>query len=220
MCWFPGAIKALPAATQSPSLASRTETAHSVSSRSAKARVNCSGMCCTMTTPGQSTGREERTSRSASVPPAEAPRAMRSGAADAARRELVEERDRAIADGGRRPGTRFGQGMRTHPAHVLDEGAARIRVKVDVARVPSAHCGAQDGDALLLEEGLGEIDVSPGHVHDGAGEIQHVGAPEHFGHEPPAVAPRLHDGPDEQVHGVDAEASGLGVVAVAVAPPE
>src|SRR5437870_13390441 len=67
--------------------------------------------------------------------------------------------------------------MRADPAHVLDEGASRVRVKVDVARVPSAHRGAQDGNAFLLEEGLGEIDVSAGHVHDGCGELQHVGAP-------------------------------------------
>jgi hypothetical protein len=47
-----------------------------LSSRSANARVNNSGMCCTMTMPGQSGGMAVSTSRSASVPPVEAPMAI------------------------------------------------------------------------------------------------------------------------------------------------
>ncbi len=76
MWWLRAAMRTWPGSTRSPSLASLTRTWHSVSSRSAKARVKCSGMCCTTTMPGASAGRAVSTSRSASVPPVEAPRAI------------------------------------------------------------------------------------------------------------------------------------------------
>ncbi len=60
----------------SPSSASLTRTWQSVSSRCANERVKVSGMCCTMTMPGVSAGSGTRNSRSASVPPVEAPTAM------------------------------------------------------------------------------------------------------------------------------------------------
>jgi hypothetical protein len=44
--------------------------------RSAKARVNISGMCWTMTMPGQAGGMACRNARRASVPPVEAPMAI------------------------------------------------------------------------------------------------------------------------------------------------
>jgi hypothetical protein len=43
--------------------------------RSAKAAVNFSGMCCTMTMPGQTRGKRVNTASSACVPPVEVPMA-------------------------------------------------------------------------------------------------------------------------------------------------
>ena len=69
-------MTAWPSTTGSPSAASFTRTAHVRSSRSAKARVNRSGMCWTMTIGGASAGMAPRNSRMASVPPVEAPTAI------------------------------------------------------------------------------------------------------------------------------------------------
>ena len=53
--------------------ASLTVMLHRPSSRLAKARVNSSGMCCTITMPGASAGSASSSVFSASVPPVEAP---------------------------------------------------------------------------------------------------------------------------------------------------
>ncbi len=69
-------MRAWPRSTVSLSAASLTVMSHSVFRRWAKAAVNFSGMCCTMTMPGQSTGMAcSRVSR-ASVPPVDAPTTM------------------------------------------------------------------------------------------------------------------------------------------------
>ena len=71
----PGAIRAWPGSTRSPFWASCTVMSHSWFRRWAKAAVNCSGMCCTMTRPGDSRGRAVRMRSSAWVPPVEVPTA-------------------------------------------------------------------------------------------------------------------------------------------------
>ncbi len=76
MCRPPGATRASPACTGSPSAASFTESAERWSSRAANAAVNFSGMCWTMTMPGASAGIAVSTSSSAWVPPVEAPSAI------------------------------------------------------------------------------------------------------------------------------------------------
>ena len=68
-----GAISTRPRSTVSPSAASFTSMAQRPSSRRAKASVNFSGMCWTMTMPGQSAGSASSTTRNDSVPPVEAP---------------------------------------------------------------------------------------------------------------------------------------------------
>src|SRR3989304_2333250 len=73
MCLLPGAIRALPLITVSLSSASLTDMAHMESSLLAKAAVNRSGICWTMTMPGASIGMAVRNSAMASVPPVDAP---------------------------------------------------------------------------------------------------------------------------------------------------
>src|ERR1700709_717310 len=58
---------------RSPSEASLTRILHRPASRLAYDRVNPGGMCCVMTTPGESGGRFISTSLVASVPPVDAP---------------------------------------------------------------------------------------------------------------------------------------------------
>ena len=70
---------------------------HKPSSLSAKAFVNFSGMCCTITIPGASAGSGANISRSASVPPVEAPIAstlyhVRQGIAQTVHHGFVELR--------------------------------------------------------------------------------------------------------------------------------
>src|SRR5664279_6642927 len=73
MCRLPGAISACPGSTESLCSASLTEIWHNASRRRAKVAVNPSGMCWTITIPGQSRGSVSSTTRSDSVPPVEAP---------------------------------------------------------------------------------------------------------------------------------------------------
>ncbi len=76
MCFPPGAIRARPGRTRSPSRASRTSRALIVFSRAAKAAVNFSGMCCTTTMPGTVTGKARNKTSRAWVPPVLVPTAM------------------------------------------------------------------------------------------------------------------------------------------------
>src|SRR3972149_6267005 len=76
MCLFPGAMRALPLITVSLSSASFTEIAQTELSLFANDAVNFSGMCWTMTMPGESGGIDMRNSLMASVPPVDAPTTM------------------------------------------------------------------------------------------------------------------------------------------------
>ncbi len=76
-CLPPGGRYAWPGSTASPSLASRTDIAEWRSRRSAKGVLNCAGRCWVITTAGASAGRPSSTTRRASVPPADAPMAIR-----------------------------------------------------------------------------------------------------------------------------------------------
>ena len=76
MCRPPGATSASPARTRSRWRASRTSIWHRLFRRWAKAAVNFSGMCWTMTMPGLSAGNWRSTSSSACVPPVDVPSAM------------------------------------------------------------------------------------------------------------------------------------------------
>ncbi len=79
MCLPPGAISARPGITRSLFCASLTSIWHRPLSRSANAAVNFSGMCWTITMPGQTRGKAVSTTSSAWVPPVEVPMAtMRS----------------------------------------------------------------------------------------------------------------------------------------------
>ena len=69
----PGAMSTRPGSTASPASASFTSTAQVPFRRRAKASVNFSGMCCTITIPGAVAGSASRITRSVSVPPVEAP---------------------------------------------------------------------------------------------------------------------------------------------------
>ncbi len=75
MCLPPGATSASPERTRSRWRASRTSIWQRLSSRWAKAAVNFSGMCWTMTMPGESTRSCLSTSSSAWVPPVDVPSA-------------------------------------------------------------------------------------------------------------------------------------------------
>src|SRR5205809_1013089 len=123
---LPGAMRAWPGLTRSPSFASRTRTGQSPLQRSAKACVNRSGMCWTMTSPGASGRIAMRNCWIASVPPVDAPTAI-TDAADGARRPVGASgsvRARAAAftapsisettSGIRRTSSR--EGIRTTPA--------------------------------------------------------------------------------------------------------
>ncbi len=79
-CLPPGAMYAWPGRIGSLCSASFTLIWHRPFSRSANIFVKFSGMCCTITMPGQSTGMPTRNSRIASVPPVDAPTAMRRSA--------------------------------------------------------------------------------------------------------------------------------------------
>src|SRR3989441_392643 len=123
---LPGAMRACPGRTRSPSVASRTRTGQSPLQRSAKACVNRSGMCWTMTSPGASGRIAMRNRWIASVPPVDAPTAI-TDAADGAPRPVGASgsvRARAAAftapsisetTSGIRP-TSSREGIRTTPA--------------------------------------------------------------------------------------------------------
>src|SRR5471032_851808 len=131
MCLPPGAIKARPCTTRSPLAASLTRTWHTLSSRAAKAAVNFSGMCWTMTMPGQTRGSDVSTSSSAWVPPVDVPMAttrsvvctmaLLSAGGRAHRRhqfvgavvqELLQVQPRLGDDGDGAGGQRFHRGLR------------------------------------------------------------------------------------------------------------
>ena len=75
MCLPPGAIRARPGITRSLFFASLTSIWHRPLRREANKAVNFSGICCTITMPGQTRGKAVRTISRACVPPVEVPMA-------------------------------------------------------------------------------------------------------------------------------------------------
>ena len=76
MCFPPGEINTWPLKTLSPFSASLTVTLQFSFKRWANCFVNISGICCTITIPGQSEGNPSKKTLKASVPPVDAPTAI------------------------------------------------------------------------------------------------------------------------------------------------
>src|SRR5437899_1030572 len=223
---LPGAMRACPGRTRSPSVASRTRTGQSPLQRSAKACVNRSGMCWTMTSPGASGRIAMRNCWIASVPPVDAPTAI-TDAADGARRPVGASgsvRARAAAftapsisettSGIRRTSSR--EGIRVRPLHGPEASAApvpepshvdRAGVGVEVELPPElpTEVATDDGNVLASQELVDEPDVPLGDAVAVSTDLEDVAAAEDLRPGAAAIAARLLQRPHETVHRVHAE---------------
>ena len=102
---------------------------------------------------------------------------------------------------------RLADGAASESLHV---GRPRVRVEMDAPRQISPQIPAEHGNAFGRQELLDESDVLGGHAVGLRAEGEHVTAAEDLRLQAAPVATALLHGPDQQLHGVDAESRGIG----------